>query len=62
MIRKAQLVFSAVHSLTSLALEKTIAKFDTIIVDDANLVNEIDILQALKHSGVRLIMLGNHKI
>lgn len=37
-------------------------KHDTVIVDDASLINEIDILQALKRGAIRLILLGNIKI
>jgi len=33
--------------------------FDTVIIDDANLVKEIDALSALKHGCKRLIMVGN---
>ena len=37
-------------------------KFDTVIVDDASVVSEADILIALKHSALRLIVVGNQKI
>ena len=40
-------------------IERTSIKFDTLIVDDSSIINEIDILQALKHGPIRLVLIGN---
>lgn len=38
------------------------SKFDTVIIDDASLMPESDILQTLKHGARRLVLLGNCNI
>ena len=40
-------------------MERTLTKYDTVIVDDASIINEFDILQALKRGAIRLILIGN---
>jgi hypothetical protein len=36
--------------------------FDTVIFDDANLVNETDCLSALRHGCTRAILFGNPEL
>eukprot|EP00347_Sterkiella_histriomuscorum_P019777 403340332 len=62
LMRQAQIIFIAVHSLTQQLVEKTQSKHDTIIIDDASVIPEVDVLQTLKRGAVRLILLGNPKI
>jgi hypothetical protein len=40
-------------------MDRTASIFDTVIIDDANLVNETDCLAGLKHGAERAILLGN---
>jgi hypothetical protein len=56
-------VFISSQQLSSTILfERSGLKFDTVIIDDASLMTESDVLQALRFGAVRLIMFGNHKI
>ena len=40
-------------------MDRTAEVFDTVIIDDANLVNETDCLAALKHGCERAILIGS---
>jgi superfamily I DNA and/or RNA helicase len=40
-------------------MDRTASRFDTVIIDDANLVNETDCLAALRHGCERAILIGN---
>ena len=40
-------------------MDRTQVVFDTVIIDDANLVNETDCLSALRHGCIRAILFGN---
>ncbi|CDW81163.1 UNKNOWN [Stylonychia lemnae] len=62
LLRQSQVVLMAIHSLNQQMIERTITKQDTVIVDDASIINEMDILQALKRGAIRLILIGNHKL
>jgi len=42
--------------------EKIKSKFDTVIIDDANLITESDVLQTLKYGAQRLVLFGNSLI
>ena len=55
-------MLTGTSSLRQHALEKCLHSFDTVIIDDANLVNEADCLSALRHGAIRLIILGNPAI
>ena len=61
-IKASQIVITGADSLKQHALEKTPYVFDTVIIDDASLINEADCLAALRHGAVRLILLGNSAI
>jgi hypothetical protein len=37
-------------------------KWDTVIIDDANLLSESDVLQTIKHGAYRLVLVGNRMI
>ena len=58
-LEEAQVIITAVSSLRQNSLERSLHTFDTVIIDDASLVNEADCLAALRHGASRLIMLGN---
>lgn len=58
-LTKAQIVLCGSFSLRQHAMDRTAEKFDTVIVDDANLVNETDCLSALRHGCQRAILIGN---
>lgn len=49
-------------SLRQHCLEKSPLLFDTVIFDDASMINETDCLAALSHGANRAILLGNRKI
>ena len=61
-IKEAHIIITGSDSLKQHSLEKTHHIFDTVIVDDASLINEADCLAALRHGAVRLILLGNSVI
>jgi hypothetical protein len=61
-LNQSQIIFVASFSLSSILLDKRLVKIDTVIVDDASLLNEIDVLQAMKNGGLRLLLLGNKDI
>ena len=61
-IEKAQILISATFSLRQHILEKSPHQFDTVIFDDAGLINETDCLAALRHGANRAILIGNREI
>lgn len=40
-------------------MDRTKEVFDTVIIDDAHLVNEADCLAALRHGAERAVLIGN---
>lgn len=44
LIKSASIVFCSSHSLGTHILERQIVKFDTVIADDASLLNEVEVL------------------
>ena len=61
-IKSAQIVITGADSLKQHSLEKSPHIFDTVIIDDASLINEADCLAALRHGAVRMILFGNSAI
>ena len=58
----AKILVTATFSLRQHALEKSPLLFDTVIFDDASLINETDCLAALSHGANRAIFLGNRTL
>jgi len=58
-LNKAHIVLCGSFSLRQHAMDRTASRFDTVIIDDANLVNETDCLAALRHGCERAILIGN---
>jgi superfamily I DNA and/or RNA helicase len=56
---RAKILVTGTFSLRQHALEKSPLLFDTVIFDDASLINETDCLSALSHGANRAIFLGN---
>ena len=52
---------SATFSLHSNSIERSLHEFDTVIIDDANMISEADTITSLRHGCLRAIMLGNPK-
>ena len=73
-LAEANILISPMHSLigsspnTKTILDKYFAQFpkdsfDTVIVDDANLIDQVDLIQgALKYGCRRLVMFGNKQL
>ncbi len=61
-LEKAKIVVSASFSLHSNSLERSNLIYDTVIIDDANMVSEADTITALKHGCQRAIFLGNQML
>lgn len=57
-----QILFISFQQLQSQILDKSGTRFDTVIIDDASMITELDILQVLKYGGLRLVMIGNSKM
>ena len=58
----AKIMVTGTFSLRQHALEKSPLIFDTVIFDDASLINETDCLAALSHGANRAIFLGNRTL
>ena len=58
-LEKAKIVVSASFSLHSNSLERSQHVYDTVIIDDASMVSEADVVTSLKHGCTRAIMVGN---
>lgn len=58
-MENAKILVAGTFSLRQHALEKSPLLFDTVIFDDASLMNETDCLSALSHGANRAIFLGN---
>jgi hypothetical protein len=58
-IAKAQVVVTASFSLHSNALEKTLYQFDTVLIDDASMISEADIISSLRRDTKRAILFSN---
>ena len=61
-MEQAKILVTATFSLRQHALEKTALLFDTVLFDDASLINETDCLAALSHGANRAILLGNRTL
>jgi len=61
-MQHAKILVTATFSLRQHALEKTPLLFDTVIFDDASMINETDCLAALSHGANRAIFMGNDLI
>ena len=61
-IEQAKILVTGAFSLRQHALEKSALLFDTVIFDDASLINETDCLSALSHGANRAIFLGNRAL
>ena len=55
-------LFLSLQQLSSMVFDRSTAKFDTVILDDASVMSESDVLQTLKHGALRLVILGNSQI
>ncbi|TNV82488.1 hypothetical protein FGO68_gene10529 [Halteria grandinella] len=62
LLESAQIVFLSFQQLSSILFDRSGVKFDTVLIDDASLITESDVLQTLKYGAHRLILLGNTKI
>jgi hypothetical protein len=50
LVEKAQVLFISFQQISSPLIERnTTVKWDTVIIDDASLISESEILQILKH-------------
>ena len=58
-MEQAKILVTPTFSLRQHCLEKSPLLFDTVIFDDASMVNETDCLAALSHGANRAIFLGN---
>ena len=61
-MQSAKILVTATFSLRQHALEKSPLTFDTVIFDDASMINETDCLAALSHGANRAIFLGNSSL
>jgi hypothetical protein len=53
---------TATFSLHSNQLEKTVHSFDTVLVDDAGMISEPDIITSLSHDAKRAIFFVNSEM
>ena len=58
-IGAAQIVVSASFSLHSNALERSVHSFDTVLIDDAGMISEADVITSLRHGAERAILMSN---
>ena len=61
-MQAAKILLTPTFSLRQHCLEKTPLLFDTVIFDDASMINETDCLSALSHGANRAILLGNRDL
>ena len=61
-IQHAKILITPTFSLRQHCLEKSPLLFDTVIFDDASMINETDCLAALSHGANRAIFLGNRTL
>ena len=61
-MEQAIILVTGTFSLRQHALEKSPLVYDTVIFDDASLINETDCLAAMSHGAIRAIFLGNSAI
>ena len=61
-IGKAHVIVTAAFSLHSNAIEKCPHQFDTVLVDDASMISESDVISSLRKEAKRLVLYFNSEM